>query len=73
MHRRRLSTTGGSLTSSGHHPTGPLSTAGTDGQGKGTGGGRVAPGMDLELTPDAAALLEKRGGTLVIDLIRPTG
>jgi hypothetical protein len=29
--------------------------------------------MDLELTPDAAALLGKRGGTLVIDLIRPTG
>jgi len=29
--------------------------------------------MDLELTPEAAALLEKRGGTLMIDLIRPTG
>ncbi len=29
--------------------------------------------MELDLTPDAAALLEKRGGTLVIDLIRPTG
>jgi hypothetical protein len=29
--------------------------------------------MELELTPDAADLLSKRGGTLVIDLIRPTG
>ena len=29
--------------------------------------------MDLELTPDAATLIEKRGGTLVVDLIRPTG
>lgn len=28
--------------------------------------------MDLELTDDAAVLLEKRGKTLVIDLIRPT-
>lgn len=29
--------------------------------------------MQLELTADAAALLAKRGKTLVIDLIRPTG
>lgn len=29
--------------------------------------------MQLELTQDAAALLSKRGKTLVIDLIRPTG
>jgi hypothetical protein len=29
--------------------------------------------MQLELTDDAAVLLAKRGGTLVIDLIRPTG
>lgn len=29
--------------------------------------------MELELTDDAAALLAKRGRTLVIDLIRPTG
>jgi hypothetical protein len=29
--------------------------------------------MELELTPDAADLLSRRGGTLVIDLIRPTG
>jgi hypothetical protein len=29
--------------------------------------------MQLELTDDAADLLTKRGGTLVIDLIRPTG
>lgn len=29
--------------------------------------------MELDLTPDAAALLAKRGGTLVVDLIRPTG
>jgi hypothetical protein len=29
--------------------------------------------MELELTPDAADLIEKRGGTLVVDLIRPTG
>ncbi|CAN5223721.1 hypothetical protein BH24ACT1_BH24ACT1_05210 [soil metagenome] len=29
--------------------------------------------MQLELTDDAAALLSKRGKTLVIDLIRPTG
>jgi hypothetical protein len=29
--------------------------------------------MQLELTDDAAALLSKRGRTLVIDLIRPTG
>jgi hypothetical protein len=30
-------------------------------------------GMEIELTPDAADLLAKRGGTLVVDLIRPTG
>ena len=29
--------------------------------------------MQLELTDEAAALLAKRGGTLVVDLIRPTG
>jgi hypothetical protein len=29
--------------------------------------------MQLELTNDAADLLSKRGKTLVIDLIRPTG
>lgn len=29
--------------------------------------------MDIQLTQDAADLLSKRGGTLVIDLIRPTG
>jgi len=29
--------------------------------------------MKLEITDDAAALLFKRGKTLVIDLIRPTG
>lgn len=29
--------------------------------------------MNLEITDDAAALLSKRGRTLVIDLIRPTG
>jgi hypothetical protein len=29
--------------------------------------------MQLELTEDAATLLAKRGRTLVIDLIRPTG
>lgn len=29
--------------------------------------------MNLEITDDAAALLTKRGKTLVIDLIRPTG
>ncbi len=29
--------------------------------------------MQLELTDEAAALLTKRGKTLVIDLIRPTG
>jgi hypothetical protein len=29
--------------------------------------------MQLELTAAAVDLLAKRGGTLVIDLIRPTG
>lgn len=29
--------------------------------------------MNLEITDEAAALLSKRGKTLVIDLIRPTG
>ncbi len=29
--------------------------------------------MKLEITGDAAALLSKRGKSLVIDLIRPTG
>jgi len=35
--------------------------------------GRVLECMELELTDAAAVLLSKRGGTLVIDLIRPTG
>lgn len=35
--------------------------------------GRVLECMELELTDEAAVLLSKRGGTLVIDLIRPTG
>lgn len=39
-----------------------------------TGRARGVPGhMELDLTDDAAALLSKRGGTLVVDLIRPTG
>jgi hypothetical protein len=29
--------------------------------------------MQLELTEDAAELLAKRGRTLVVDLVRPTG
>jgi hypothetical protein len=29
--------------------------------------------MDLEITDEAAALLVKRGGTMAIDFIRPTG
>jgi hypothetical protein len=29
--------------------------------------------MQLEITEDAAALLAKRGGTMAIDFIRPTG
>jgi hypothetical protein len=29
--------------------------------------------MQLEITDDAAVLLEKRGGTMAIDFIRPTG
>jgi hypothetical protein len=29
--------------------------------------------MDLEITDEAAALLAKRGGTMAIDFIRPTG
>jgi hypothetical protein len=29
--------------------------------------------MQLEITDEAAALLEKRGGTLAIDFIKPTG
>jgi hypothetical protein len=38
-----------------------------------TAGRRVVGGMQIELTDAAAALLSKRGKTLVIDLIRPTG
>jgi hypothetical protein len=41
--------------------------------GNSSAGGRVLECMELELTDAAAALLSKRGGTLVIDLIRPTG
>jgi len=29
--------------------------------------------MRIELTDDAAALLRKRGGTMTVDYIRPTG
>ncbi len=29
--------------------------------------------MQLEITDEAAALLDKRGGTMAIDFIRPTG
>jgi hypothetical protein len=29
--------------------------------------------MQLEITDEAAALLERRGGTMAIDFIRPTG
>ncbi len=29
--------------------------------------------MQLEITDDAKALLDKRGGTMTIDFIRPTG
>lgn len=29
--------------------------------------------MLLEITDEAAALLDKRGGTMAIDFIRPTG
>jgi len=29
--------------------------------------------MQLEITDDARALLDKRGGTMTIDFIRPTG
>lgn len=29
--------------------------------------------VQLEITADAAALLDKRGGTMAIDFIRPTG
>jgi hypothetical protein len=29
--------------------------------------------MQLEITPEAGALLSKRGGTMTIDFIRPTG
>jgi hypothetical protein len=29
--------------------------------------------MHLEITHEAAALLDKRGGTMTIDFIRPTG
>lgn len=41
--------------------------------GNSGGDNRVAEGMNLELSDDAAALLSKRGKILVIDLIRPTG
>ena len=29
--------------------------------------------MELEITDDARALLEKRGGAMTIDFIKPTG
>jgi hypothetical protein len=29
--------------------------------------------MDIEITDDARTLLERRGGTMSIDFIRPTG
>ena len=29
--------------------------------------------MQLEITDEAAELLDKRGGTMAIDFIRPTG
>ena len=29
--------------------------------------------MEIEITDDARALLERRGGTMSIDFIRPTG
>ena len=29
--------------------------------------------MDIEITDDARSLLERRGGTMSIDFIRPTG
>jgi hypothetical protein len=29
--------------------------------------------MNIEISPDAEALLAKRGGTMTIDFIRPTG
>ena len=29
--------------------------------------------MQLEITDEAAALLAKRGGTMAIDFLRPTG
>jgi hypothetical protein len=29
--------------------------------------------MDIEITDDARRVLEKKGGTMSIDLIRPTG
>jgi hypothetical protein len=29
--------------------------------------------MQIEITDDAKVLLEKRGGTMTIDFIRPTG
>ena len=29
--------------------------------------------MHIEITDEAAALLDKRGGTMAIDFIRPTG
>ncbi len=29
--------------------------------------------MDIEITDEARALLERKGGTMAIDFIRPTG
>jgi hypothetical protein len=29
--------------------------------------------VEIEITDEAAVLLEKRGGTMAIDFIRPTG
>ena len=36
-------------------------------------GGSYAVGMRIEMTEDAQRLLEKKGGTMSIDFIRPTG
>lgn len=34
---------------------------------------RYGGGVELEITDEARALLDKRGGTMTIDFIRPTG
>jgi hypothetical protein len=38
-----------------------------------TRGARYSGPMDIEITDDARRVLEKKGGTMSIDLIRPTG